>query len=95
MSIIVTKKEGVVGYDEGWKTVTISNAERGDYSGSKYIDLFFESYPESLKCRVWEARNGEGEEFSVSNMVRYSNPHVLEEMDNDGTVAAKLDDSPA
>ena len=27
-------------------------------------------------------------------MVRYSNPHILEEMDNDGTVAAKLDDSP-
>jgi hypothetical protein len=28
-------------------------------------------------------------------MVRYSNPEILEEMDNDGTVAAKLDDSPA
>ena len=26
--------------------------------------------------------------------VRYSNPEVLEEMDNDGTTAAKLDDSP-
>ena len=95
MSIIVTKKEGGGGYDEGWKTVTISDAERGDWSGSKYVDLHFESYPESLKCRVWEARNGEGEEFSISNMVRYSNPEVLEEMDNDGTTAAKLDDSPA
>ena len=94
MSIVVTKKESGEGYQEGWKTVTVSKAERGDWSGSKYIDLFFESYPESLKCRVWEARNGEGEEFSVSNMVRYSNPEVLEEMDNDGTVAAKLDDSP-
>ncbi len=49
---------------------------------SKFIDLFFEGYSESLKCRVWEARNGEGEEFSVSNMVRYANPNVLEEMDN-------------
>ena len=95
MSIIVTKKEGGGGYDEGWKTVTISNATRGDYSGSKYIDLHIETNPESLKCRVWEARNGEGEEFSVSNMVRYCNPDVLEEMDNDGTTAAKLDDSPA
>ena len=94
MSIVVTKKEGG-GYDEGWKTVTISKAERGDWSGSKYVDLFFEGYAESLKCRVWEARNGEGEEFSVSNMVRYSNPDILEEMDNNGTAAAKLDDSPA
>ena len=94
MAIIVTKKEGGGGYDEGWKTVTISSAKRGDWNGSKFIDLWFESYPESLKCRVWEARSGEGEEFGISNMVRYSNPDVLEEMDNDGTVAAKLDDSP-
>ena len=94
MSIVVTKKEGGGGYEEGWKTVTISDAIKGDWSGSKFIDLHFEGYPESLKCRVWEARNGEGEEFSISNMVRYSNPEILEEMDNDGTTAAKLDDSP-
>ena len=93
MALVVTKKEG--GYDEGWKTITISNAKRGDFNGSKYVDLFFEGYPETLKCRVWEARNGEGEEFSVTNMVRYSNPEVLEEMDKDGTAAASLDDSSA
>ena len=91
MAITVTKSSG--GYDEGWKTVTISNASRGDFNGSKYVDLFFEGYPETLKCRVWEARNGEGEEFSVTNMVRYSNPDVLDEMDKDGTTAASLDDS--
>ena len=92
MAITVTKSSG--GYDEGWKTVTISSAVKGDFSGSKYIDLFFETYPETLKCRIWEARNKDGEEFSVSNMVRYSNPTVLEEMDKDGTTAASLDDSP-
>ena len=94
MALTVTKKEGG-GYDEGWKTVTISNAKRGDFNGSKFIDLWFENYPETLKCRVWEARSGEGEEFQVANMVRYSNPTILEEMDNDGTTAASLDDSPA
>ena len=94
MALTVTKSTGG-GYDEGWKTVTISNTKRGDFNGSKYIDLFFEGYPETLKCRVWEARNGEGEEFSVTNMVRYSNPTVLDEMDKDGTAAASLDDSSA
>ena len=93
MAITVTKSSG--GYDEGWKTITISNATRGDYNGSKYVDLFFENYPETLKCRVWEARSGEGEEFQVANMVRYSNPTILDEMDKDGTTAASLDDSPA
>ena len=94
MGIVVTKKEGG-GYDEGWKTIVISEAKKGDYNGSKFIDLFFEGYPETVKCRVWEARNKDGEEFSVSNMVRYINPTVLEEMDKDGTAAASLDDSPA
>ena len=94
MGIVVTKKEGG-GYDEGWKTVTVSNATKGDFNGSKYIDLHFEGYPETIKCRVWEARNKDGEEFSVSNMVRYINPTILEEMDKDGTTAASLDDSPA
>ena len=94
MGIVVTKKEGG-GYSEGWKTVTISDASKGDFNGSKYIDLHFEGFPESVHCRIWETRNKDGEEFSVSNMVRYSNPTVLEEMDKDGTTAANLDDSPA
>ena len=95
MAITVTKSTGGGGYSEGWKTVTISNATRGDFNGSKYVDLFFEGYPETLKCRVWEARSGEGEEFQIANMVRYSNPTILDEMDKDGTTAASLDDSPA
>ena len=93
MGIVVTKKEGG-GYDEGWKTITVSEAVKGDFNGSKYVDLFFEGYPETMKCRVWEARNKDGEEFSVTNMVRYCNPTILEEMDKDGTTAASLDDSP-
>jgi len=95
MGIVVTKKDSGGGYDEGWKTVTINKAVKGDFNGSKYIDLHFEGYPETVKCRVWEARNKDGEEFSVTNMVRYSNPTILEEMDKDGTAAASLDDSPA
>ena len=94
MGIVVTKKEGG-GYSEGWKTVTISDASKGDFNGSKYVDLHFEGYPDNLKCRVWEARSQDGEEFSVSNMVRYTNPNILEEMDKDGTAAANLDDTPA
>ena len=93
MGLIVTKSSG--GYDEGWKTVTVSEAKKGDFNGSKYIDLFFDGYPETMKCRVWEARNKDGQEFSVANMVRYSNPTVLEEMEKDGTTAASLDDSPS
>ena len=94
MSIVV-KKSCETGFSEGWHEVVIENAVMGDYNDSRYIDLFFEGYPESLKCRVWEARNQEGEEFSISNMVRYSNPDILEELSTDGQLSANLDDSPA
>ena len=94
MSIVV-KKSSETGFSEGWHEVVIENAVVGDYNDSRYIDLFFEGYPESLKCRVWEARNQDGEEFSISNMVRYSNPDILEELSTDGVLSASLDDSPA
>ena len=32
MAITVTKNTGGGGYSEGWKTVTISNATKGDYN---------------------------------------------------------------
>ena len=75
MGIVVTKKEGR-GYDEGWKTVTISDASKGDFNGSKYIDLHFEGYPETVKCRVWEARNKDGEEFSIAQVFRFAKEHL-------------------
>jgi len=94
MGIVVTQNTGSGNYTEGWHDVEISKTKKGDYNGSGYVDLWFKDYPESLKCRVWEARNQEGEEFSVTNMVRYSNPEILEELpDKDGAAVAKLDDS--
>ena len=94
MSPITIKENSNKSFAEGWHTVTVREAEIGDFNGSKFIDLRFEGYPETVKCRVWEARNKDGEEFSVTNMVRYCNPTILEEMDKDGTAAASLDDSP-
>ena len=95
MAITVKESSGT-SFGEGWKNITISSAKRGDYNGSGYVDLWFEDYPETLKCRVWEARGQDGEEFSVSNMIRSCNPDVLEEHESeDGTKMASLDDTPA
>ena len=95
MAITVKESSGT-SFGEGWKNVTISQAKRGDYNGSAFVYLWFEDYPETLKCRVWEARGQDGEEFSVSNMIRSCNPDVLEEHESeDGKKMASLDDSPA
>ena len=90
--IVVTQKSGG-NYTDGWHTVEVSQAKRGDYNGSGYIDIWFKDYPETLKCRVWEARNQEGEEFSVSNMIRYSNPTIIEEGEVNGDTVVTVDDS--
>ena len=93
MSIILQKSKSN-NYAEGWHNVIVSKAVKGAYGESKYIDLRFETFPDNLKCRVWEARNQEGEEFSVSNMIRYSNPTIMEEGEVNGDTVAKVDDSP-
>ena len=94
MSIILQKSKQGGNYAEGWHNVTVSKADKGSYGESKYVDLRFETYPDNLKCRVWEARNQEGVEFSVSNMIRYSNPTIIEEGEVNGDTVAKVDDSP-
>ena len=91
----ITLKESSGGsYPEGWQSVTVSKAEKGDYNGTLYYDLWFNSYPDNLKCRVLETKNKDGEEFSISNLFRYSNPEILEENEADGKKSIKIDDSP-
>ena len=91
----ITLKESSGGsYPEGWQSVTVSKAEKGDYNGTLYYDLWFNSYPDNIKCRVWETKNKDGEEFSISNLFRYSNPEILEENEADGKKSIKIDDSP-
>ena len=94
MAITLNESSGG-NYTEGWHDVTVSKAEKGDYNGSLFYDLWFENHPENLKCRVWEAKNKDGEEFSIANLFRYSNPEILEENESEsGKKSIRIDDSP-
>ena len=94
MPLVLTETK-TTAYPNGWKTVTIAKSETGNYNGTKYYDLWFDGLPDNLNCRVWEARNKDGEEFSVANMIRYINPDILEEMEgNNGKAVIKVEDSP-
>ena len=95
MPLVLTETKPT-SFPTGWKLVTVIKAERGNYNDCKFYDLWFEGLPDNMNCRVWEARNKDGEEFSVANMIRYSNPEILEEMDgNDGKAVVKVDDAPS
>ena len=79
MAIVVTKNEGGGGYDEGWKTVTVSEATKGEFNGSKYVDLFFDGYPETFKLRVFQAHNKENhEEFAIARFFKFANAGVID-----------------
>ena len=77
-------------YPTGWHTVTINNADDGDYDGTRYIDLHFKDLPENLKCRVWSAVNATtGEDFGIGNLFHYANAGVTET--DEGTLS--IDDN--
>ena len=44
----------------GWKELVIKKAAYGDYNGNRYLDVWFEGYPDNLNCRVYEAINMAG-----------------------------------
>ena len=94
MALVLTETKTPT-FAEGWKSVEISKCKTGDYNGTRFYDLWFQGLPDTLNCRVWESRNKYGEEFSIANLIRYSNPDIIEEMDgNDGKAVIKVDDSP-
>ena len=78
-------------FPTGWQEVVISNATDGTFDKSngektRYIDLFFTGYPDSLKCRVWSAVNAEtGEDFGIGNLFHHANAGIT--ASEDGTVS--------
>ena len=53
----VTGGVGGADFTPGWKELIIKNAKYGTYNNNKYIDIWFEDYPENLNCRAYEAIN--------------------------------------
>ena len=46
-------RKGSGNWSEGWHTLTISKAEYGEWTGTKFIDVWFDGYPESLNMRIY------------------------------------------
>ena len=92
---LTVKTGGGSSFSTGWHTKLISKAEYGDYNGSKYLDIWFEDFPESLNMRVYEKKNASGEEFAIGNLFRYANAGITSALEGaNNTKVIKLDDSP-
>ena len=74
-------------FTDGWHELTIAKAVDGNFNGTRYVDLFFEDHPESLKCRVWSAVNGTtGEEFGVGKLFYHANAGITTSDDGKVTI---------
>tara|TARA_R100000900_G_scaffold66520_1_gene53277 strand:+ start:89 stop:616 length:528 start_codon:yes stop_codon:yes gene_type:complete len=81
-------------FTDGWNLVEISAAKYGDWEGSKYIDVHFKDFPETLNMRVYAKKGKDGEEFAIGRLFRFANAGLTESLDgDDGTKIVKLDDS--
>jgi len=95
MRTLTIKKGGGGNFHSGWNTATVQRAEYGVYNGSKFIDVWFDGYPESLNMRIYETRNKDGEEFAVGQLFRFANAGIVEGLEGpDGNMVVKLSDEP-
>ena len=81
-------------FTDGWNHVEISAAKYGEWEGSKYIDVHFKDFPDTLNMRVYAKKGKDGEEFAIGRLFRFANAGLTESLDgDDGTKIVKLDDS--
>ena len=88
-------KGGGSSYGEGWKTLTISRAAYGVFNEIKYLDVWFEDYPENFNARIY-SKVSNGEEWAIGQVFRFANAGITGGLEGtDGKVVIKMDDSPA
>ena len=87
-------KKGTGLWNEGWHTVTINKAEKGELdNGSKYIDTWFDGYPDNFNMRIYEKIGKDGEEFAIGNLFRFANAGITDALESaEGETVIKMND---
>jgi len=96
MSRTLTLPKGGGLFTEGWHTVKISKAEYGDWQDTKYIDVWFDGYPENFNMRIYEKIGKDGEEFAIGNLFRFANAGITDALEStNGETIIKMNDDAA
>lgn len=91
---MTVSKGGGVSYEQGWKTATISRAAYGTYNDAKYLDVWFEGYPDNFNARIY-AKTSNGEEWAIGQVFRFANAGITGGLEGtDGKMVIKMDDNP-
>ena len=82
-------------WSKGWKEVTLKEAKYGMYNNDvRYVDAWFEEYPETINLRLYEAKSkNTGEEFAIARLFKLANAGILGEVqDSAGKKSLQYDD---
>ena len=86
-------KKGTGLWNEGWHTVTITKAEYGEWNDTKYIDVYFDGYPDNFNMRIYAKIGKDGEEFAIGNLFRFSNAGITDALESaEGETVIKMND---
>ena len=93
-TLTINKGGGGTDYTPGWKELEISRAAYGEYNDAKYIDIWFDGYPENVNTRVYAKVGKDGEEWAIGQVFRFANAGITGALDGaNGNVVIKMDDS--
>ena len=82
-------------FSSGWHTLEVVKAEYGDWNGTKYLDVWFKDYPDSINLRCYAKTGKDGEEFAIGRLFRFANAGIMEVAKSDsGEAIVKLNDDP-
>ena len=95
MRTLTVKKNSGSQYKPGWHEISISKANYGEFQGNKFIDIYFEGYPENINLRVYSKNGQDGEEFAIGRVFRFANAGIKSiSKSSDGDSLVQIDDSP-
>ena len=93
MRTLTVRKSGT-NFSLGWHRLNISDAKYGTYNDMKFLDIWFDGYPENFTMRVYEKRGKNGEEFAIGQIFRFANAGITEALEGpDNNVVVKIDDN--
>lgn len=94
MAIKTMSNSGGGDWSIGWKEVTLKDAKYGMYNDVRYVDAWFEEYPETINLRLYEAKSKDtGEEFAIARLFRLANAGIIGEVqDSSGKKSLQYDD---
>ena len=80
-------------FSSGWHTLEVVKAQYGDWNGTKYLDVWFKDYPDSINLRCYAKTGKDGEEFAIGRLFRFANAGIMEVAKSDnGEAIVKLYD---